>query len=185
MELSDIIWIFWILSELYFNIVYRAKSSDSKGKDKYSYFIIWGVISVAITASILIATNIDFQILDSALLKYAGGILIITGVILRFSAIRTMGKLFTVNLTINKNHRLIDNGLYKFIRHPAYSGTILSFIGLALSSNNWVCLPVILLPIIVVFLYRIHIEEKLLLQQSGLSYAMYMKTTKRLIPFIF
>jgi protein-S-isoprenylcysteine O-methyltransferase Ste14 len=104
---------------------------------------------------------------------------------IRFAAIRTLGKFFTVDLAIKNDHRLIKNGLYKYIRHPSYTGSLLSFLGLGFSLNNWISLIVIFIPVLISFIYRIHIEEKLLIAQIGLAYTDYMKQTKRLIPLIY
>jgi protein-S-isoprenylcysteine O-methyltransferase Ste14 len=61
----------------------------------------------------------------------------------------------------------------------------LSFLGYGLSLNDWISLFVIVLPITLAFLYRIRIEEKLLVQQFGEDYSGYMKKTYRLIPGIY
>ena len=185
MNILDSVWILWFLSEINFNFKHRANRANSKGKDKNSFRIIWIVIYISIAASIFIATKFNKPILPTNLLKYLGLGLTVVGVIIRFIAIRTLGKFFTVKLSIDDEHRLINTGLYKTIRHPAYTGSMLSFLGLGLSFNNWLCLFVIAIPVYSAFIYRIRVEEKLLLQQPELFYAEYMKHTKRLIPFIY
>ena len=185
MDIFSIIWIIWFLSEVGFNILYRSKMPDAKQTDKNSFRIIWATIYIAVTAAILVTLFVNVPIVETNLLKYVGLILIIAGVVVRFTAIRTLGKFFTVNLAIDSEHRLIDTGFYKYIRHPSYTGSILSFLGLAAYLNNWISLPVILIPIISAFIFRINIEEKLLMKQPGLNYGEYIKRTKRLIPFVY
>jgi len=185
MNISSIIMILWLLSEIVLNLLHRSKMPDTKQLDKNSITIIWVTIIISITASVFVAIFINVPILNNNLLKYTGVVMIVVGVILRLVAIGTLGKFFTVNLAIDNEHRLIDTGLYKYIRHPSYSGSLLSFLGLALYFNNWICLVVILIPIVSVFIYRINIEERLLLQQPGLHYDAYCKRTKRLIPFVY
>ena len=185
MNISSIIMILWLLSEIVLNLLHRSKMPDTKQLDKNSITIIWATIVIAITASVFVAIFIHVPILNNNLLKYTGVVMIVTGVILRLVAIRTLGKFFTVNLAIDNEHRLIDTGLYKYIRHPSYSGSLLSFLGLALYFNNWICLVVILIPLVSVFIFRINIEERLLQQQPGLHYDVYCKRTKRLIPFVY
>jgi len=118
-------------------------------------------------------------------IAYLGLFLIISGVVIRIAAIRTLGNFFTVNLAIHNDHQLIKKGLYKFIRHPSYTGSLLSFVGLGVSFNNWLSLVVIFIPILISFLYRIKVEEKLMLQQFGSEYINYQKNTKRIIPLIY
>lgn len=185
MDFFSLIWIFWFLSEIVLNVIYRSKMPDAKQSDKNSFGIIWATIFVAVTAAVLVALFVNVPIVETNLLKYVGLVLIVAGVIVRLAAIRTLGKFFTVNLAIDTEHRLIETGLYKYIRHPSYTGSLLSFLGLGLYLNNWFSLTVILVPIFSVFIYRIRIEEQLLLQQPALNYAGYIKRTKRLIPFFY
>ncbi len=185
MNILDSVWMVWFMSEIYFSIVHRSKMAESKELDKNSLRIIWFAIIFSITAGIVIATKFNVPILTNNLLTYFGLVLIIAGIIIRFAAIRTLGKFFTVNLSIDHEHRLVNNGLYKYIRHPAYSGSMLSFLGRGLNFNNWLCLFVIIIPVFSAFIYRIRVEEHLLIQQKELNYRGYIKHTKKLIPFIY
>ena len=125
------------------------------------------------------------MIFNTSLINYSGLVLMIIGIVIRFIAIRTLGQFFTVNLNLADNHQLIKTGLYKFIRHPAYTGSLLSALGLAISLNNLISLFVIFIPIFFVFIYRINIEENLMQSRFGNEYNEYKNKTKRLIPFIF
>jgi len=77
------------------------------------------------------------------------------------------------------------DGIYKTVRHPSYSGAILTFIGFGLSLNSWASLITIGVLVIAAFLYRIHIEERMLLSQFGEDYHTYMLKTYRLVPWIY
>jgi len=83
-----------------------------------------------------------------------------------------------------QNHRLIKHGIYKHIRRPAYLGTLLFSIGISLifSSLYGFLLMLILFPS---YLYRIRIEESVLLKEFGDEYREYMKKTKKIIPLIY
>jgi protein-S-isoprenylcysteine O-methyltransferase Ste14 len=185
MNIFTLILVLWPLSEIVLNIMNRSKMPDAKQADKKSLGIIWSTIIVAITVAVFVAIYKNVPILETNLLKYIGMVLVVAGVIVRLVAIRTLGKFFTVNLAIDTEHRLINTGLYKYIRHPSYTGSLLSFLGLGLYFNNWICLFVIMIPVSSAFIYRIYTEEKLLLRQPGLKYDEYMQNTKRLIPFIY
>jgi protein-S-isoprenylcysteine O-methyltransferase Ste14 len=123
--------------------------------------------------------------MKSPAISYVGLLLIVSGMAIRFIAIRTLGKFFTVDLGIAHNHRLVNKGIYKYIRHPSYTGSLLSFLGLGLSFNNWISLFVIFIPVLISFVYRMNIEEELLLSQIGPDYEAYRKETKRLIPLVY
>ena len=181
----EIIWICWLLSEVLLNRLVRSKNAESKELDKNPLSLIWIAIVVSMTLGILIVIYWAAPMVYTNLLLYLGSVLILVGMIIRFIAVITLGKFFTVNLAVHGNHRLIKTGLYKHIRHPSYSGSLLSFVGFGLSLNNWISLIIILVPILVTFINRINIEEKLLLGQFGSEYEEYKKKSKRLIPMIY
>lgn len=183
--LFKIVWACWFLSEILLNRIYKTKKNKEKDWDKGLLLVIWITIIISITLGVLATNYIDAPISKSNLINYTGLFLIIFGIIIRLTAIRTLGKFFTVNLNLSEDHRLIKIGLYKFIRHPSYFGSLLSFFGFGFSLNNWVSLMVIFIPVFVAFIYRINIEEKLMFDQFGNDYEKYKKDTKKLIPYIF
>jgi protein-S-isoprenylcysteine O-methyltransferase Ste14 len=185
MNVSIIIWAGWLATELLLTRLLRSKTPASKEQDKNSLLLMWTAIIVSISAGVLVLILVPASISRTRYIIYWGLIIIICGVIIRYSAIRTLGKFFTVNLSVQDNQHLVRKGLYKYIRHPSYAGSLLSFIGLGISFNNWLSVLVIIIPITLTFLYRISIEERLLLQQFGSEYSDYAAGTKRLIPFIY
>ena len=181
----EITWICWLLSEILLNILLRSGSAGTEDFDKKSLRLIWITIIVSIVLGVLCAVNIEVPIVGAYWLNYTGVAIIILGMILRFVAIKTLGRFFTVDLSVREGHTLVNAGLYKYIRHPSYSGSLLSFFGFPLSLNNWVSLIVIFVPVLLVFLYRIRLEEGMLVKQLGTEYEAYQKRTKRLIPWIY
>ncbi|HEY6111590.1 MAG TPA: isoprenylcysteine carboxylmethyltransferase family protein [Chthoniobacterales bacterium] len=96
-----------------------------------------------------------------------------------------LGRFFTVDVTIEKDHELVTRGPFRFVRHPSYTGVLLAFVGFALSLRNWSALVVILMPIFIAFVRRMNVEEEALSRALGPRYADYTKTTKRLLPRIY
>ncbi len=90
----------------------------------------------------------------------------------------------TGQLQIVKKHQLVKDGLYKHIRHPLYLGEILRNLGfVAIFSSGYGILIVLLASTLLLF--RIEIEEKMLMAVFGEEYKEYKKNTKRLIPYIY
>jgi protein-S-isoprenylcysteine O-methyltransferase Ste14 len=118
------------------------------------------------------------------LIYWCGIIFIIIGVILRMYSVLTLGKAFTVSVQVNSNQKIIQSGPYKYIRHPAYSGSILSLIGISLAFRSSIGVVVTLIIITCIYGYRIKIEESMLARYFKTSYPEYKKHTKRIIPFI-
>jgi protein-S-isoprenylcysteine O-methyltransferase Ste14 len=137
-------------------------------------------VSVAVT----IASYFYLPIVRGNTIQFIGLGLILTGVLLRFLAIWSLGRAFTVNVTIREGHELNKRGMYKHMRHPSYTFALLSFIGLGLSLNNWLSLAILLISVITVFQRRIKVEEAALETAFGQAYRDYRKTTWGLIPFV-
>ena len=114
-----------------------------------------------------------------------GIVLMIAGIVLRWYAIRTLGRFFTFDVAVDQNHRVVDTGPYRYIRHPAYTGNLLTFVGLGLALGNWASLAVILILSLPGMAYRIRVEEDALATEIGQPYRDYMRRTRRLIPFLF
>jgi protein-S-isoprenylcysteine O-methyltransferase Ste14 len=114
-----------------------------------------------------------------------GIVLIVAGLAVRWLAILTLRKYFTVDVAIREDHKVVMTGLYRYVRHPAYLGSLLSFLGLAISFSNWLAALVTFLPITGAFIYRIKVEEKALDDFFGEAYRRYCSSTKRLIPGVF
>ena len=174
----------WVASEIILAVMLRSGRED-KSKDKSSLSYLWITLSISITAGVIVASKRIGSI--SAIFPvttYAGLYFVLLGLIFRWCAILTLRRYFTVNVAIRKDHIIVDKGLYGILRHPAYSGSLLSFFGLAIYFANWLTFIIIFLPILCAFLHRIRIEEDVLLEQFGKKYLHYCEGVKRLIPFV-
>jgi protein-S-isoprenylcysteine O-methyltransferase Ste14 len=118
-------------------------------------------------------------------LFWLGIALIVAGMIIRATAILTLRRFFTVRVTIQESHELIDRGLYKIIRHPSYTGALVSFVGLGFAFGNWLSLALVLAGAFIGLGYRIRVEEAALTDHFGERYRAYSARTKRLIPGIY
>jgi protein-S-isoprenylcysteine O-methyltransferase Ste14 len=185
MMIFIIIWSIWFISEILLNRIFRSGKKDDKNLDRGTIRIIWITVGISNSIGILSAIFIKFPVSNNLLIPYFGLFLIASGMILRFFSILSLGKFFTVEVTILNDHRIKKDGLYHTIRHPSYTGSILSFIGFGISLNNCISILIISLPVIYAMLHRIKVEEKLLVDQFGIEYIDYMNKTYRLVPWIY
>jgi protein-S-isoprenylcysteine O-methyltransferase Ste14 len=181
----NILCLTWVASEILLAFFMRDENS-ANSLDKSSLKIIWFTITVAISAGVFlrrfgpVLTDAYFSVI-----YYSSILLIICGIVIRLYAILKLKKSFTVNVAISEGQKLVKSGLYKYIRHPAYLGSLLSFAGLAIVFNHWFSALAIFIPVLLAFNYRIHIEEKVLRDAFGKEYSTYIKSSWKLLPFIF
>lgn len=183
--LFTITYFIWCLSEILLSRLLRTKSTDKQNADKGTLTIIWITIIICIVLSVNISIAYYNPISENSMTRYLGLAIIYIGIILRMLVVKSLGKLFTVTVTIRQDHKLKKDGFYKYIRHPSYLASFLSFVGFGISLNNWISLLLICSAILFVFILRIKVEEKVLIQEFGTEYIEYKKTTKGIIPFIY
>ena len=91
----------------------------------------------------------------------------------------------TLHVQTTAGQHLITSGLYHTVRHPAYSGSILSLLGAALAFRNIAAVCLVLFFCLICYSTRIRVEEKALEAQFGEEYIAYKRGTYRLLPYIF
>ncbi len=113
-----------------------------------------------------------------------GVTIFIVGLLIRVVALMNLKRNYSSFLRIRDDHQLITHGIYKYVRHPVYLGTFLSALAIPIYATS---LPgtLIALTAIPLFNYRIANEEKMLIQEYGHQYTEYMKTTRKLLPYIY
>lgn len=180
-----IIYIIWFTSEVSLSLFRRSGDSVKLKADKGSLGLIWIIVIVANFMAYFISMWISMPISDNQYIRFVGLVVIITGVILRITIVASLGRFFTVNVVITDDHKLKTDGFYRYLRHPSYSTSILSFVGYGISLNNWISLFVITASVTAAFMIRIRIEEETLINHFGEEYVAFRKKTKKLIPFIY
>ena len=117
-------------------------------------------------------------------LLFAGCALMATGMPLRWWSVRTLAQFFTIDVAIREGHRLIRSGPYRLLRHPSYTGALMTFWGFALGLGNGPAMAVVIVPVTAAFLWRIRIEERVLADAFQADYRACAQATQRLIPFL-
>lgn len=141
------------------------------------------LIMFVISVSSYYCDNNPASYFDTLLLFLA-----ISGAIIRYKAYYDLKQYFTFDIGIKKEHKLITTGIYKFIAHPGYLGSLLStlsFFTFALKSISYISLLTFTSIVIYLFYDRIKKEETMLLNHFSVDYKNYLMSTKRLIPFVY
>ncbi len=125
------------------------------------------------------------------LLPKPGPIWSIIGVILIvFGLLSNVGSIYanafitpTIQDQTDEGQKVADTGVYRIVRHPFYASLIPFFAGVAIWLESWVGV-IALLPVLVVMILRIGVEERTL-KETLPGYPEYMKKVKyRLVPFV-
>lgn len=119
--------------------------------------------------------------------RYVFGIgigIMATGLGLRIWAIAVLGKYFRTTIELEKGQRVVQRGPYGLIRHPSYTGLILTCIGYGLALQNILSFVMAVTLPTLALLHRIAMEEDVLAVGMGEAYGAYQKRTKKLIPGI-
>ena len=115
----------------------------------------------------------------------AGMVVILLGTALRWWAIFTLGRNFTIDVAVRSTQSVVQSGPYRFVRHPSYTAILIMLLGVGMALANWASLVAILAGGLIGLLYRVRVEERALVEGLGQPYMDYMRTTRRFIPFIF
>ncbi|MDR3644458.1 MAG: isoprenylcysteine carboxylmethyltransferase family protein [Clostridia bacterium] len=191
MRITDIVVIviqcIWGICEF---VIKKKMTASGKNADQKSYKVLYTITIFSLALGICIGWLLKFNPVKglysaSMVFPVVGSVIILSGLMIRLCAIATLKRYFTVNVTIQENHKLITSGLYQYIRHPAYAGGILSFIGCGLCYGNPLSFVCISVPYFILILMRIKHEEIVLVNQFGKDYTELQSKTKKLIPYIF
>jgi len=167
-------------------IATRTRHSSGNVRDRGTLYLLWIVIFSSITAGIWFSETHEPNLAKGTpWLRLAALIVMILGLLLRWSAILSLGKSFSSNVAIHETQTVRKTGLYRWVRHPSYSGLLLCILAVGLHTRNWISLLIITVPTTAALLYRIHVEEIALRDHFGLEYVEYSRATKRLVPGIY
>lgn len=162
---------------------------NKRYESRFFYVELFALLGLGLVVSFLDPTDITVNGNKSfsginLMLMWIGVAMVFAGVITRFVAIVTLKENFSGRLRIREGHILVKNGIYHWIRHPAYLGLILLYLGIPLIVSSMLGFLVILL-IVPLLLHRIKLGERMLIERFGAEYEEYRGHTKRLIPFVY
>lgn len=115
--------------------------------------------------------------------RWAGVVLYLLGFAGMEWAEASLGRQFSVQVTVQEGHRLVTGGPYRYLRHPRYLGILGLAVGYALVFRSWLALA-LAAPLLAVLVWRIHDEEALMAREFGAEWAAYAARSWRLVPFV-
>jgi len=176
----------WLLTEVLVLVVTRTRRGGGEVQDRGSLLVLWVVIFGAMfLGSYAGAVYRPGAFAAGHWIRYVCAALLALGLVIRWTAIYTLGKAFSANVAIHATQRLNVSGVFRWMRHPSYTGMMLIFVAIGLNTRNWLGLGMIVVLPAAALLYRMHVEEAALTGAFGEEYVAYSGRTKRLIPGIY
>ena len=165
-------------------VIGRYATGRKENRDRYSMAAILVSNAVAWTIAIWLPGHGpgDFA---SMPVQIVGLVVMGIGIAVRSFAIAQLGRLHSPNVAVQADHRVVDTGLYKRIRHPSYLGAIIAFLGCSVALGNWISIVVVMVLTLPAYLLRIREEEAALAETLGEPYRAYQARTHRLVPGIY
>ncbi len=164
----------------------RTRRGEGKIRDRGSMLALWLSIALSITAATWVGeANAKDFLVHAAWVRPASLGVMLAGFLLRLTAIVSLGRAFSVNVAIRDEQKVKRTGLYRWMRHPSYSGMLLIFAAIGFAERNWISLGIMLVVPTAALLYRIHVEETALRDHFGAEYVEYSRQTRRLIPGVY
>jgi protein-S-isoprenylcysteine O-methyltransferase Ste14 len=93
-----------------------------------------------------------------------------------------LGTNWSITLEVREKHQLVTHGIYRRVRHPMYMALGLYSVGQTLVLPNWIAGPSYLVTLGILFALRVGPEERMMREEFGADYEVYVTRTKRLIP---
>jgi protein-S-isoprenylcysteine O-methyltransferase Ste14 len=115
----------------------------------------------------------------------AGILLLILGSLFRRHCFRMLGTSFTGDVRARTDQEVVTRGAYSVLRHPSYTAATIMNVAMGLVLGSWVSVFLMLVTSFLVYGYRIRVEERALEAAIGDPYREFMRTRKRLIPFLY
>ncbi|MBV9772133.1 MAG: isoprenylcysteine carboxylmethyltransferase family protein [Bryobacterales bacterium] len=170
----------WVLSAIRSKRTARSQSGGSR-------LLQGGLTALGYLA--LFYRSIPLGVLDrrfvpgSALIEWIGFAIALAGAVAAVWARFALGRNWSATITLKQEHELVRRGPYALVRHPIYSGLLLTMSGTAIFFGTFRGLLAVALAFAGWWL-KSRMEEAFMLQQFGQQYREYQSEVKALIPFV-
>jgi protein-S-isoprenylcysteine O-methyltransferase len=167
-------------------LILRRRSREGRAPEDSGFraraLLVFLVTNLVAIVCLRLFPAVSFGTLSTSCLGLA---LLAAGLLLRWWSVIHLGRFFTPDVVIAADHRVIDTGPYRLIRHPSYTGVLLVIAGVSLCFGNLASALVLVVPNLALLMQRMRIEEAALSRGLGEPYRAYMSRTKRLIPGVY
>ena len=159
--------------------VYTVAQSDPVSRRLELAAMWWPAVGMFVTAATLGRFG---SVRMGGVVNAVGFMMCVAAIALRYWSRRTLGRFFTIGVVAQKDHTVVREGPYRFMRHPAYLGLALFYAGFPLMLGNWLGVLVLSAPTLVIFILLALVEDDRLTKLLGAPYRDYRSQVARWIP---
>jgi protein-S-isoprenylcysteine O-methyltransferase Ste14 len=160
-----------------------ARQSDASRADRGSIVAVVLGITIGALVAVWCAVNLPGTRIPGGWVPFGLGLALIwLGIALRQWAVLTLGRFFTVAVRVADDQVVVDRGPYHWVRHPSYTGLLLTLVGLGVALGSWLSVLALALFPTVGLVVRMRVEEEALLSTLGEPYRAYAEHRARLVP---
>jgi protein-S-isoprenylcysteine O-methyltransferase Ste14 len=152
--------------------------------DRRSRVVVYVSVTAGVAAGFILAGHApSAAISDGRWPVFVFGLVLMSGgIAIRQWAVTLLGGFFTTDVRVHPNQTVVDGGPYRVVRHPSYSGMLITLAGTGLALGNWAALCALVVLPTIGLTYRIRVEERALLEALGEPYRRFAAGRARLIP---
>jgi protein-S-isoprenylcysteine O-methyltransferase Ste14 len=156
----------------------------------FRWTLLWIVVLIILISRFLFHSSaFGFHIFETTqkpitFLDMIGIVMTVIGLIIAIAARKTLADNWSSDVELKKDHTLITVGVYKYVRHPIYTGITLMGLG-AIIVEQSIFATIFFIGMVAFLLFKMKKEETLLLKHFPKEYPAYIKKTKALFPYFY
>jgi protein-S-isoprenylcysteine O-methyltransferase len=182
---SIVLWAYWPELQIIHRVRQSARRGDSPDAGSYRVIVIGMWIAFAAAFPLAWVRGLRFPETLHIAVFIVGLVFLTGGSLLRRHCWRALESSFTGDVQARAGQRIVTSGAYTLLRHPSYTAGILMHAGIGLALGSWASAALLVISSVAVYGYRIAVEERALLSAVGEPYREFMRTRKRLIPYVY
>ena len=184
---GELIMASWLLWGAYWVLTSRAVKRDAREEGRAAR--LRHILPIAVAAALVAWPRVPgwpgLRLLPRADWQPLVGLpLLVAGLALTVWARRVLGRNWSAWVTLKQEHELVQEGPYRLVRHPIYTGLILGFVGTAIARDELRGVLAVVL-VAYTFIAKLRLEERWLGEQFGARYAAFRQRTWALLPWVY
>jgi protein-S-isoprenylcysteine O-methyltransferase Ste14 len=144
-----------------------------------AYALVWSLHRPAFSSIFQVSKTIEAVLAIVTVTIAFGSVWIV------MSAVRVLGKEWSVTARVVEGHKLATGGPYRFMRHPIYTGMLGMLVATGLAISHWISLLVAIVIFFIGTIIRVRSEERLLRKEFGVQFENYARRVAAMLPGLY